>query len=162
MKVKGEASNLLQDFVVMVKTQFGKDVRIIRSDNGLEFLSGPMQQFYRQRGILHQTSCVETPQQNGRVEGKHRHILDVARALCFHAHLPLDFWGACVLTATYLINRIPSKILSGKISYEVLFGVKPSYDNIKMFGSLCFAHCKPRTKDKFAPRSRKCIFVGYP
>ena len=51
MKVKGEASNLLQDFVVMVKTQFGKDVKIIRSDNGLEFLSGLMQQFYNNEGF---------------------------------------------------------------------------------------------------------------
>jgi len=73
MNVKGEASVLLRDFVVMVKTQFGKDVKVIRSDNGQEFLSGPRQHFYKQRGILHQRSCIDTPQQNGRVERKHRH-----------------------------------------------------------------------------------------
>jgi len=42
MRDKGEASMLLQNFVIMVKTQFGKEVKTIRSDNGLEFLSGPM------------------------------------------------------------------------------------------------------------------------
>jgi len=73
-----------------VKTQFGKDVKIIRSDNGQEFL-GPMKQFYQQKGIIHQTSCIDTPKQNGRVERKHRHILKVARAFHFQAHLPLDF-----------------------------------------------------------------------
>ena len=62
----------------------------------------------------------------------------------------------------YLINRTPSKILNGKTPYEVLFGVKPSYDHVKMFGCLCYAHLKSRSKDKFAPRSRKCIFIGYP
>jgi len=67
MKAKGEVSVLLQNFVIMVKTQFGKDVKIIRSDNGQEFL-GPMRQFYQEKGIIHQRTCIDTPQQNGLVE----------------------------------------------------------------------------------------------
>ena len=55
----------------MVKSQFGKLVKCVRSDNGLEFTTGPMPKFYRQHGMLHQTTCVDTPQQNGRVERKH-------------------------------------------------------------------------------------------
>ena len=31
-----------------------------------------------------------------------------------------------------------------------------------MFGSLCFAHNQRAKGDKFASRTRKCIFVGYP
>ena len=121
-----------------------------------------MLQFYSEKGILHQTSCIDTPQQNGRAEQKHRHFLKVTRVLRFQAHLPLEFWGECVLTAAYLINRTPSKILKGRTSYEVLFGVKTSSDNLRLFGSLCFAHLRSKPKDKFSSRSRKCIFVGYP
>jgi len=93
MREKGEASLLLQNFVTMVTTQFARNVKKIRSDNGLEFLFRPMKHLYQQQGITHHTSYIETRQQNGTVKRKHRHILIVARALCFQAHLPFDFLG---------------------------------------------------------------------
>jgi len=44
----------------MVKNQFERNVKTVHSDNGLEFKSGPMLQFYSEKGILHQTNCVDT------------------------------------------------------------------------------------------------------
>jgi len=67
-------------------------VKVIKSDNGHEFNSGPMKQFYGEQGIIHETSYIDTPQQNGRVERKNRHVLNVAGALRFEAHLPLEIW----------------------------------------------------------------------
>ena len=64
----------------MARTQFEKGVKVISSDNGCEFKSGPMLKFYFVNSIIHQTSYVNPPQQNGRVECKHRHILNVSRA----------------------------------------------------------------------------------
>jgi transposase InsO family protein len=98
MAEKKETSKLLIFFCKMVKNQFGKSVECVRTDNGLEFIASVVKCFYTENGILHQISCVYTPQQNGRVERKHRHILNVARDLRFQAHLPIDFWGECVLT----------------------------------------------------------------
>jgi len=136
MKEKSEVGTLLKGFVSMVKTQFGKQVKIVRMDNGTEFRSGPMRNFYHEEGIIYQTSCVDTAQQNGRVEHKHQHILNVARALRSQANLRLMFWGEYVLTAAHLINRTPTKLLKGKTLYEVLFNQKPSYKHIRIFGSL--------------------------
>ena len=140
MQEKSEASQLVKDFCMMVNTQFWAKVKVIRSDNGSEFTSGPMKRFYGEHGIIHQTSCVDTPQQNRRAKREHRHILNVARALRFQANLPLEFWGECVLTAVYLINRTLSSVLNGKTPYEVLFNTTPSYDNIKVFGCLCYVY----------------------
>ena len=86
--------------------------------------------------------------------------MNVARALRFQGSLPIKFWGECVLTAGYLINRTPSLILNGQTPYQVLYGVEPTYHNLRVLGSLCYAHEK--TKDKMASQSRRCVFVGYP
>ena len=42
MKDKTEASKLLKYFIVMIKNQFGKGFKVVQSDNGREFTSGPM------------------------------------------------------------------------------------------------------------------------
>jgi hypothetical protein len=88
MKNKSETRQHVVNLVKMIKTQHNHDVKIIRSDNGPEFL---MHEFYSSHGILHQTSCVESPQQNGRVERKHQHVLNVARALLYQSNLPKHF-----------------------------------------------------------------------
>ena len=108
-----------------------------------------MKRFFEDHGIIQETSCTDTPQQNGRIERKHRHILNVARALRIEAHLPLEFWGECVLPAVHLINRTPTKVLNGKTPYEILFQSTPSYNHIQVFGCLCYAHNFQKKKDKF-------------
>lgn len=50
-----------------------------------------MLHLYKRLGIEHQRSCIETPQQNGVVEKKHRHLLEVARPLYFQSTVPVKF-----------------------------------------------------------------------
>ena len=142
----------------MMSTQFNWKIKTM-SDNGTGFY---LKDFFHSNGILHQLTCVDTPQQNAIVERKRQHILNVARALRFQSQLPLCFWGDCVLTVVYLINRLPSKSLGNKSPYELLFNYAPSYNHLKCFGCLCFISTLPHNRDKFAPRARKCVFLGYP
>lgn len=160
MGAKSEVGKIIEIFFAMASTQFNKKVKRVCSDNGTEFTC--LRKFFEKQGTLYESSCVGTPQQNGRVERKHRHILNVAQALRFQAHLPFEFWGECILTAGYLINRTPTPFNKGKTPYELLFGHSLSYNHFRTFGCLSFVSKIPRDKNKFNSRSRKCIFVGYP
>ena len=86
---KTEVIKMFRFFFSMIERQFDAKVKVVHSDNGTEF--NGMRDFFATNGILFQSSCVDTPQQNGRVERKHRHILNVARTLRFQANLPLHF-----------------------------------------------------------------------
>lgn len=105
---------------------------------------------------------VYTPQQNGVVERKHRHLLETARALKLHANFPNCFWGNCILAATYIINKMPMKILYWKSPFEVLYGKVRTYDNLRVIGFLCYAAVTTPHKDKFGPKGIPCVFIGYP
>ena len=120
MTHKSETYSLVKHFLILVKTQFNSSVKTIRSDNSTEFCSNDTIALFSSLGIIHQTSCVYTPHQNGVVERKHRHLLEVSRTLRFQASLPIKFWSDCVLTATHLINRMPSTVLNDNCPIEVL------------------------------------------
>ena len=104
MKHKSDSVDHLTHFLEYVATQFGRTVKTIRSDNAKELCDGSILNLYKSKGIVHQRSCSDTPQQNGVVECKHKHLLEMARALYFQSNVPLCFWGDCVLCACYLIN----------------------------------------------------------
>lgn len=80
----------------------------------------------------------------------------------FQASVPICYWGECVLTAAYLINRTPSNLLQGKTPYFMLFQQEPDFSHIKTFGCLCYVSVIPRSTDKFAARGKRCVFMGYP
>ncbi|GJZ23859.1 putative RNA-directed DNA polymerase [Tanacetum coccineum] len=118
LKSKDEVFDCILVFYNLLKNQFGKSVKVFRRDNGTEFTNKTFETFCANNGIVHQTSCVYTPQQNGIVKRKHRHLLNIARSLMFQGGLPLRLWSECILTACYLINRLPSSVLNGDYPYK--------------------------------------------
>lgn len=118
LKNKSETKNFIINFVAYLENQFNTSLKCLKSDNGTEFVT--LTDFLRSKGIIHQRSCIETPQQNGIVERKHQHILNVARSLYFHAHIPLSLWSFCIQHVVHIINRIPSPLLKFKTPYELL------------------------------------------
>lgn len=139
MTYKSQTCSILEGFLSLVHNQFNIFVKKIRSDNGTEFLSHSCQSLFSSLEILHDRSCPHTPQQNGVVERKHRHLLQITRALLFQSGLPSQFWGEALLYATYLVNRLPTKLLGWKTPFEILYSKQMDYNNIRTFGCLIFS-----------------------
>ena len=73
----------IKNLFSVIKTQFDSHVKIVRSDNGTEFLNSKCRDLFNHLGVLHQSSCPHTPQQNGVVKRKHIHFFNIARAIRF-------------------------------------------------------------------------------
>lgn len=83
MSSKDQVCGVLKTYFKMVQTQFGKNVRKLRTYNGSEFINRQVQNLLADCGIIHQRTCVYTPQQNGIIERRHKMLLNSARALMF-------------------------------------------------------------------------------
>ncbi|XP_063941175.1 uncharacterized protein LOC135149402 [Daucus carota subsp. sativus] len=154
-------SDFLERFTVFqqyVKNHFKSSVKTLRSDNAPESSDAHASAYYKKHGIVHQTSCPYRPQQNSRVERKHRHILELSRALRFQSGLPLMYWGDCVMSAVYIMNRLPTAALNHKVPYELLFKEAVDYTEFRVFGCLAMVANPEPTSDKFAPKAIPCVF----
>lgn len=105
LKLKSEVTSYVQAFKAFVANHFSLSIKTIRSDNGGEFLSKLMHIFFAHFGIVHETSCPHTLEQNGVAERKHRHIIETAITLLQQANLPITFWLEAITTALYLMAK---------------------------------------------------------
>src|ERR1051325_1789273 len=145
MKDKSEVCQLFVNFFQMVKTQFGKPIKRLQSDNGEEYVNQNFHNFLKTNGVVHELACFDTPQQNGVAERKNRHLLKITRALRFQMDVPKFDWGEAVLTSAYLINRLPSRVLSGVSHVQDLTQFFPSVPIMsslqnRVFGCSAFVH----------------------
>ena len=127
IKNRAELYSTFQKFYAEILTQFNISIRVLRSDNAREYFSAPFISFMSQHGILRQSSCAHTPQQNGVAKRKNRYLIETTRNLLLHYHVPFRFWGDVLLTAYYLINRMPSSVLHDQIPHSLLFPDQPLY-----------------------------------
>ena len=102
------------------KTQFNASLHIFWYNNAREYFHTSLSQFFDDHGIIHQSACPHTPQQNGVAEHKMRHLLEGTHALMFHMRVPKSYQSDATLTAYHLINRMPSIVLGGQIPYTML------------------------------------------
>lgn len=93
MQLKSDAYVVIKNFIAYVENQFCLKIGIVRSDNGGEFVNKDCSDLFSSKEIVHQTSCANTPYQNGIAESKHKHLLEVARALKSKVQFQIRFWG---------------------------------------------------------------------
>jgi len=165
LKHKSEVPDKFYAFYQMIHTQFGKKIQVLRSNNGGEFVNKSMQEFFRKNGLIHQISCLNTPQHNGVAKRKNRKLLEMTRTMIFYTQVPTRFWPEVVATSAYLLNTLPSQTLNHRTLLQIL-ATQTNIPPIQMlppqdFGCSVFVHILKANKTKFNPCAEKCVFVGY-
>ncbi|XP_071718218.1 uncharacterized protein [Rutidosis leptorrhynchoides] len=145
--------------------RFKSKIQILRTDNGGEYVNTQMKLFCETKGIIYQTTCPHTPQQNGVSERKNRILLEITRALMIESNVPKSFWPEALATATYLLNRLPTRALDFKNPLETLakFYKPPSNLTLKprIFRCTVFVHIPKGERTKLDLCAEKCVFVDY-
>jgi len=78
---KADVGAVVKEVIVSLENMAGVAVKAVRSDHGGEYMSGMLDVFFKEKGIVHQLSAPYTPQQNGAAERLNRTLLDKVRSM---------------------------------------------------------------------------------
>jgi histone deacetylase 1/2 len=159
IKQKSDVFQVFKNFQNLVERKFNKKIITMQTDWGGEYEK--LNSFFQEIGIAHRVSCPHAHQQNGAAERKHRHIVEVGLALLANASMPLKFLDEAFLTAAYLINILPSRVINYSTPAELLLREKLYYKSLRIFGCACWPNLRPYNTRKLAFRSTRCVFLGY-
>src|ERR1700728_1166773 len=161
LKCKSDAFAAFKEWLIFAEKQTGQQLYIFRTDNGGKFLTKEWRQMLKDRGIRHETTSPDTPEQNGDAERQNRSIFDCVRTVLIDAGLPLFLFAEAVNYIVYTKNRNSTSALTNTTPYEVRFNKKPDISQLCPFG--CKAHVYDHSPNhkKLSPCAFEGIFVGY-
>jgi hypothetical protein len=115
-------------------------IKVVQCDNGREFNNASSHTFFIINGVILRMSCPYISPQNSKAE---RIFLTIYNMLCSvhsQASIPAHDWVKGFHTTTYLLNHLPTKVISATSPYVTLHGVAPSYDHLCVFGCVCYSN----------------------
>lgn len=106
IRTKDEALETFIQYKNEIENQLGKKIKKLRSDRGDEYelLFG---EFCKEHGIIHQTTAPYSPQQNGIAERKNKILKEIINAMLINSGLPQNLWGEAIISANYVLNKVP-------------------------------------------------------
>ncbi|KAD0338797.1 hypothetical protein E3N88_44430 [Mikania micrantha] len=160
LKTKDEALEKFRIFKVLVENQYGKKIKVLRTDRGGEFTSNEFKAFCEQSGITRQLTAPYTPQQNGIVERRNQTVMSTTRSILNAMKMPQEFWAEAVGHSIYVLNRLPTKALKDQTPYEALKGNKPRVYHLKVFGCVGYVKTPSHFTKKLDDRSTAMVPLG--
>lgn len=159
LKSKDEAIDKFVLYKNEVENQLNKRIKVVRSDKGGEYVS-PYAEFCAKNGIRHEFTSPYSPQSNGIAERKNRTLKEMVNAMIISSGVNQSMWGEAILSANYLLNKIPRKE-KNETPYELWMGRKPSYKYLRVWGCLAKVVVPPPKVQKLGPKTVDCVFIGY-
>ena len=93
---------LFKVFKALVENQCGRKLKVLRYDNGGEYVKSEFIQYFKDSSIQMQNSIPYTPQQNGVAKRKNRSLKEMATCMMEAKTLPPKFWAEAINYASYI------------------------------------------------------------
>ena len=100
----------------------GRKLKVLRSDNGGEYIGQQFQEYLKSEGVRHELTVPKTPQQNGVAERLNCTLMEMVWTMLIESNLDQRFWGEALCTGVYLRNQSPTKAIEGKTPLKLLMG----------------------------------------
>ncbi|KAF2347866.1 Integrase catalytic core [Trinorchestia longiramus] len=161
IKNKSDVFGVFTEFKALVENHYDHKIKILRTDNGGEYVSTDFERFLKVNGIVHQKTVPKTPEQNEVAERMNRTVLEAVRAMLADSKLPKTLWAEAVSTAVYVKNRSPTSAHKNLTPYQALNGHKPNVQHFRTFGCMAYAHVPKDEREKLDSKSKTCVLLGY-
>ena len=161
LKTKDEVFCRFKEFKALVENLSGKKIKVLRLDNGGEYVDKDFTDFCAKEGIRRGWIAPCNLEQNGVAERKNRTIVEAARAMMCDQDMPKFLWAKACNTTVYVQNRTPHRAL-GKITPEKVFiGKTPEVSHFRIFGSLAYCRIPKEKRKKLDQTAGKGYLAGY-
>ena len=112
LKSKNKAEEQLKSLIECAEVETGCCVNFFRSDGGGEYFSDSLKKYFKLHGVHYELTNPDTSQENGLAEWVNHTILNMVYTMIKESNLPESFWSYAVNYATYILNRVPTFIIS--------------------------------------------------
>jgi transposase InsO family protein len=124
LRKKSEVFQHLKEFKGLVETRSINKIKVLRIDNGGEYVNHEIHNIFHEARIQLQHIVPYTPQQNIVVERKNRSLKEMASCMLHAKSLPQRLWDKALNCATYIQNRSPHRSFKDKTPYEAWSSLK--------------------------------------
>ena len=104
-------SEVSRDLVKELEKGTWRKVKALRSGRGDEYLFGEFLPYLKRRGIDHQLTTTDSPEQNGVAERMIRELLEKARAMMAATNIPNSLWAEAIANAAYTRGTVVQRPL---------------------------------------------------
>ncbi|CAI7934713.1 unnamed protein product [Closterium sp. NIES-54] len=162
LKTKGEvAAAVLKEWMPGAQRESGHKVKVIRTDNGGEFIGADFEAVLKKKGIQHQLMVPYNPQQNGVAERFNRTLQKGARTLLGCAGLPDPFWVTALRQVALVKNRVLATVGDKQlVPYTKWYGSAPAVNMLIAYGCMVVFHVPKEKRGKLEASARWGVHLG--
>ncbi|CAI7765388.1 unnamed protein product [Closterium sp. NIES-53] len=162
LKTKGEvAAAVLKEWMPRAQRESGHKVKVIRTNNGGEFIGADFEAALKKKGIQHQLTVPYNPQQNGVAERFNRTLQEGARTLLGCVGLPDPFWVTALRQVALVKNRVLATVGDKHwVPYTKWYGSAPAVIKLRAYGCMVVFHVPKEKRGKFEASGRWGVHLG--